>query len=221
MAITHESIELAGKEARGDDRFNAVVWSIVAALAATVVLAGAWLGFQIAWRSYFLPATACGALKIGAAFYRKHRGEMNLASTLESAAQILAFAAVAAPLSYLAASFTLPLQDDLLSRADRALGFDWEGLLGFLDRSPALFQMLRVAYGSLGVQIVAAVLLLGFAGKLPVLRTFVLAFILAALVTIAVSRGFTMPCWAKRNFCRSPTRSARFSSVCAMAVFGS
>ncbi|MGA2568139.1 MAG: phosphatase PAP2 family protein, partial [Pseudolabrys sp.] len=111
----------------------------------------------------------------------------NLASALESSAQVIAFAAVAAPLSYIAASIALPLQDAAFDGVDRALGFDWRGFMVAMQRWPGFFEFMRMTYLSVSVQMTAVVLVLGFSRRLPWLRVYLLAFILAALVTIAAS----------------------------------
>jgi membrane-associated phospholipid phosphatase len=54
-------------------------------------------------------------------------------------------------------------------------------------RWPDLYEFMRVIYMSLTVQMTAVVLLLGFTGRLPWLRVYMLAFIFATLATIAVS----------------------------------
>ena len=59
----------------------------------------------------------------------------------------LAFAAVGAPLSYLAAAVNLPLQDQLFAAADRALDLDWRAMhrLDELPR-PVVYAVLRLIY---------------------------------------------------------------------------
>ena len=99
-----------------------------------------------------------------------------------------AFAAVAAPLSYVAASFGLPLHDAAFDAMDRALGFDWKALLARSCNAGRNFICSCASiYVSLTLQMTAIVLLLGFTGRLAWLRVYTLAFIFAALVTIAIS----------------------------------
>jgi membrane-associated phospholipid phosphatase len=96
---------------------------------------------------------------------------------------------VGAPLSYLAAAAAggLPLQDHALDAVDLALGFEWKTLLGAMNESPWLFTALRPIYLSLMPQMTTAVLCLAFCGQLIRLRVLVVAFLLSALVTIAIA----------------------------------
>src|SRR5262249_57887596 len=96
-------------------------------------------------------------------------------------------AAAAAPLSYIAAIWALPLRDATFDAMDRSLGFDWNELLAFMNRWPVLFLFLRATYLSLTLQMTAVVLLLAFTGRLAWLRVYMLAFIFTALLAIALS----------------------------------
>jgi PAP2 superfamily len=173
--------------AAGLRRLDDIIWALVAAVAAVVLIVSAAGGFQIVLRSFAVPASTELLLILGAYFYRVHRTDLKLASTLESTAQVVAFAAVAAPLSYLAASTTLPLQDAAFDAMDRALGFNWKELLAVMYRWPGFFEFMRMIYLSLTVQMTAVVLLLGLTGRLPWLRVYMLAFIFTAVLTIALS----------------------------------
>ena len=104
-----------------------------------------------------------------------------------STAQVVAFSAVAAPLSYIAASANLPLCDHGLDAIDRALGFDWKALLAIMDASPLTHAVLLPAYLSLMLQTTTVVLCLAFSGRLLWLRVYTLAFFCVALVSIAIS----------------------------------
>jgi PAP2 superfamily protein len=173
--------------AAGLRRLDDMIWGLIAAVAVIVLVASIAGGFHIVLSSYVAPA-GIGLPLIGAAYYyRAHRIDLKLASSLESTAQVLVFAAVAAPLSYIAATSPMPLQDAAFDAMDRALGFNWMELVAVMQRWPALFEVMRLTYLSLTIQMTAVVLLLGFTGRLPWLRVYMLAFIFAALLTIAIS----------------------------------
>jgi hypothetical protein len=166
---------------------DAIIWATVAFVAAFVALAAAFGNFRIVPQTYIAPVGICLLLMLGAHYYRDRRDDHNLASALESTAQLIVFVAVGAPLSYVAATSSLPLQDAALARLDQTLGFDWMGFLAFMRRWPGFFSLLHVVYPTLTLQMVATVLLLGFTGRQSWLRTYMLAFIFAALITIAIS----------------------------------
>jgi hypothetical protein len=168
-------------------RLDTTIWALIALVAAFMLSVAAFSNFTVILRSFIAPASCCLLLKLGAYYYRDWRDDPNLASALESTTQLMAFAAVAAPLSYIATSTSLPLQDAALTHLDYALGFNWKGWLAFMYRWPNFFKLMHLIYLSISLQMVAAVLLLGFTGRLPWLRVYMLSFIFAALITIAIS----------------------------------
>jgi len=168
-------------------RLDNIIWAAVALVAAFVLIAANFNGFTVVLRSFIAPASICLLLKLGTLYYRNWRTDHNLASTLEVTMQLIAFTVVGAPLSYVAASAALPLQDAALVHLDHALGFDWKELLAFMHRWPGFLKLMHMIYPSLILQMVAAVLLLGFTGRLSWLRAYMLAIIFAALITIAIS----------------------------------
>lgn len=176
--------------AHGLRRLDGLIWTVIALVAAVVLTAAQICGFSIIYSSFAAPGLFCAALTAGAWFYRNRRNEPKLASALETTGQLMAFSAVGAPLSYIAASAGFPLRDSLFDGMDRALDFDWLGLLGVMKRWPELSALLHVAYLSLMVQTAGVVLLLAFTGRLSWLRVYLLAFVLAALTTIAISAVF-------------------------------
>jgi hypothetical protein len=173
--------------AAGLRRLDNIIWVSIALVAAFTLGAAGICGFKIAAWSFIAPASICLLFKLSAHYYRGQRNDCRLASALESTAQLIAFSAVAAPLSYVAATASLPLQDTALAGLDRMLGFDWRGLLAVMGGRLRFFQLMHITYLSLIPQTIATVLLLGFTGRLAWLRAYMLAFIFAALVTIAVS----------------------------------
>lgn len=164
-----------------------LIWGLIAAVTAIVLASPLVSGFFIEWKTFAAPLLAVLALTGAACFYRRWRPDPRLASGLENTAQMIAFAAVGAPLSYLAAAVNLPLQDHLFAAADRAFGLDWRALLDWMNAFPVIHMVLRPIYLSLTLQMTAAVLCLAFTGRLLWLRIYMLSFILAALVTIVLS----------------------------------
>src|SRR5262245_22989205 len=174
-------------EAAAAERLDHLIWTLVAMVAAIVVAAPLVSNFYIEWPAFAAPIGACLALAAAGWFYTCRRPDERLASGCLSTAQVIAFATVGAPLSYLAASTNLPLIDHVYDAIDRAMGLDWKAMLAFMNAWPALFDALRPIYLSLTFQMTAAVLCLAFTGRFVWLRVYTLSFIFAALITIATS----------------------------------
>jgi membrane-associated phospholipid phosphatase len=168
-------------------RLDRLIWALIASVAAIVLASPLVSSFFVEWKTFAAPLLA-GLTLAGAAWvYRHPRPDARLASGLENTAQMIAFAAVGAPLSYLAAAANLPLQDHLFDAADRALGLDWRALLDWMNASPVIYAVLHPIYLSLTLQMTTAVLCLAFTGRFLRLRIYMLSFILAAFITIAIS----------------------------------
>lgn len=168
-------------------RLDRLIWALIAAVAAVVLAAPVFSGFYVDWRSFAAPMTAVVMLTVLAWFYLRVRADARLASGLENTAQVVAFAAVGAPLSYLVASANLPLQDHVFAAVDHGFGLDWRALLAWMNAFPVSHKILALIYLSLTLQMTTAVLCLAFTGRLLRLRVYTLTFVLAALVTIAIS----------------------------------
>ena len=164
-----------------------LIWGMVAAVAAAVLVAARMGDFRIAWSTFIAPALACAILAMGGYFYSRWRSDPRLASGLLCTARVIAFAAVGAPLSYIAASANAPLCDHWLDAFDRAVGFDWKALLAWMNAAPAVYAVLRPIYLSLTLQMTVVVLCLAFSGRLLWLRVYTLAFFGVVLVSIAIS----------------------------------
>jgi hypothetical protein len=168
-------------------RLDRLIWTIIAIVAAIVLSAPVVSNFYVDWTAFGAPLLACLTLVAAGWFYSCVRLDARLAAGLLSTAQVVAIAAVGAPLSYLAAAADLPLIDHALDAVDQAAGLDWRALLAWMNGRPALFAILRPIYLSLTLQMTTVVLCLAFTGRLLWLRVYTLAFLFAALVTIALS----------------------------------
>jgi hypothetical protein len=164
-----------------------LVWIAIAATAGVVLTASILGPFQIEWLSFRKPALVAGVLGVMSWFYANIRRDAALADALTSAAQIIAFAAVGAPLSYVAASAALPLWDAELAALDRHLGFDWMAWLAAMNAAPPLHRILALAYTSFAAQTAVIAVILAAAGHARRLRVFMLSFVVTTLLTIGVS----------------------------------
>jgi hypothetical protein len=169
-------------------RADFAIWATIGLIGLTMAGAACVTALQVEWRSFLAPVS-CGALIAAAGwFYRSVRREPRLATVLTSTSQIIAFAAVGAPLSYLAVTAGFPLQDALFDSWDREwLHLDWGSMMQFVAARPTLRLVLLLAYSSFAVQTVTTVFALGVAGQFARLTTFIVAFISTTLITIAVS----------------------------------
>ncbi len=84
----------------------------------------------------FAHANACSPL----------RRDPQVMFVLGGTAQIVLITAIMTPLTYVAASTNLPMQDANLLAIDRALGLDWAAYVGFVDDHPALAAWLNYGY---------------------------------------------------------------------------
>jgi PAP2 superfamily len=168
-------------------RADAAVWitiGVIAVVDVGFVLLG---HFELDWRSFLVPGVVTALLAGGGWFYRSVRHEDRPGAILSSTAHIIGFAAVGAPLSYVAATAGFPLQDAALEAIDRNLGVDWAQLMTFVSLRPGLQLVLSLAYSSFALQTMTTVLVLGIAGQLTRLSTFIAAFVATTLVIIAIS----------------------------------
>jgi membrane-associated phospholipid phosphatase len=168
-------------------RADRLIWASIAATA-TVVFAASLIGpFQISWVSFIKAGLACSLLTAAGWFYRTVRKDPLPAAALTSTVQIMTFAMAGAPLSYIAASAALPLWDTTLVAWDRHLGFDWLALLAVMNAHPALHVIFAFAYSSFALQTTVVAIALAVTGHSLRLRVFILSFVFATLVTIAIS----------------------------------
>jgi hypothetical protein len=103
----------------------------------------------------------------------------------EAVAKALIFIYVATVLEYYLATSPAPLQDDLLIRADHALGFDWPAVFAWFAVHPAVRQVIAFAYFNLAneamlVLLVTALFYPARARQVPT------ALILSSLMTVPV-----------------------------------
>jgi hypothetical protein len=89
--------------------------------------------------------------------------------------------------AYAMQRISFPLRDELLTRADLALGFHWLDYVRWVDRHPGVQAVVRFAYDTIALQIALPVVVLSLSGRIDALRRYILAFAIAFSVTIVIS----------------------------------
>ena len=162
-------------------------WLLIAGI---MLLAACWMAavdLGLDWQSATVPVAVCLGLESLAIFYRVRRPDERLATMLTGVAQLVAFTAGAALLSYALARNDLPFWDETFLSWDRALGLNWRAYLAFVDARPRLGLVFTIAYLSLSIQMVAIVLILGMTGRVLAVREFVMAVMIGGLATVLIS----------------------------------
>ena len=163
------------------------LWLLFLAVAVLTAVGMRAAGLAFDFASALLPALSCAGLEGLATFYSTRRLEPRFAVSLSGLAQIIAFSACAALLSYAVAATGGPLWDGTFQALDRSLGLDWLAYLHAFNDHPGIGFVLSLAYRSLMPQMFLLVIALGFGGHLRAVPEFVLAFVIASLATVLLS----------------------------------
>ena len=89
--------------------------------------------------------------------------------------------------AYALQRLAFPVQDELLTRADLAIGFHWLDYVRWIDRHPWVQAALRFSYDTISIQLALPVIVLSLSGRIEALRRYLLAFAIAFSVTIVIS----------------------------------
>ena len=162
-------------------------WALLLAAGGATATIGAVQGFRLAMVP--LLATAfMGVLMYGlAVFYSTRRPQDVLAFGTSGAAYFVAFSIVMGPMCYVAASLGMPLQDELFSRFDRAIGFDWLRTFKVTMSTPGLAEAASLVYGNSAYQMLLAWIALVATRQFDRLAGLLGALALATVITLAVS----------------------------------
>jgi membrane-associated phospholipid phosphatase len=162
-------------------------WLLIAAISALALAGLSVAGISLAWRSVLGPLVAVLGLSGLAYFYRAWRPDERISCVLDCTAQLVAFTAACACLSYAVASAGGALWDETLFVWDQALGLNWRSYLSFIDSRPLLGTAFTFSYQSILFQMIFAVTALGFTGRLLACREFNLALVLAGVASVLIS----------------------------------
>lgn len=132
-----------------------------------------------------LVVTAC--LVISSRYLISRAWGARSAFILLSIAQLTVVGLFGAPLTYIAASASLPLQDANLAYLDNLLGLDWPAYYNFFVARPWLLQYAVFFYAMILSPTLTVPIVLGLTGNYMRLQRFVLACTLTVCVTALVS----------------------------------
>ncbi|MGY3533826.1 membrane-associated phospholipid phosphatase [Bradyrhizobium embrapense] len=115
------------------------------------------------------------------------RPDRRIAELATACAQLIAFTAVAAVLSYLTVTSNFPLVDRQLAAIDGALHLDWLAYFDWVDAHPEIKSILNTAYDSCLVQTAVLLVSLSACSRFEQMGEFVWLFMMALLVAIPIS----------------------------------
>lgn len=170
-------------------RFFLLNWLVIGAMGVTLALSLAATNFSVDLLGL---AVAVGYVGLYGGFAHANalspaRRDPQVMFVLGGTAQIVLITAIMAPLTYVAAATALPMQDASLLAADRALGFNWEGYVRFVDAHPDLASWLDCGYRMIRWPIFAIPVVLAAQRRYRRIEEFTLAFGAALAVTTIVS----------------------------------
>jgi hypothetical protein len=183
---------------------------MLGSIAALVVIDAVWLLFFTDLR-VDLPSVAARlavAVAVGlvAAYYGLSGRSARLAATLLCVAELIALEIFATIFNYLAIRIGFPMADADFAQWSRMLGFDWPAYNDFIMSRPWLAITLHLLYLSSVPQILIAVLVLGFTGRLAALLEFVVVLSVTSIATVTI--GAMLPGLGAHHFYGVPDHGA-------------
>jgi membrane-associated phospholipid phosphatase len=142
------------------------------------------LGLEVPPLDILGPIAFCGALVLGALYYWS-RGIDCFMLCLKALAILVGTTAVFGPLTYAVATLRWPWVDSQLADCDAALGLSAGALVTWTAEHPTFDLLMRLVYSSVFPQIIAVVVVLGFAADRR-LDVFLIRFMLGGLLTSAI-----------------------------------
>jgi hypothetical protein len=193
MFLTRRDVlALSAEDWRAYTRLSCVNWLLVGVLvsieAATVTASSLRLSVPL-MPLFLVLAIGFGALALFYLFVRKDVFVAILANTVAlMAASGLVVGAGCYVTQYWGAS--MPLRDDALAELDAAMGFDWPGWFAWLSGHPLMASILRFAYVSVSMQVLALAIAQFFLSWEVRFQRVLLASMIAVIITMAVAAAY-------------------------------
>lgn len=164
-------------------------WRVLGAMTAALLVVLSVTPFWIEPVSALLPVAVIGGYGGYTYYHLRHARNRDpfVIFTLGATGQMLLIPAVMTPLTYIAASADLPLQDATLHAVDRTLHLDWVAYFNFVYDHHWLLALAVWSYSLIGCPIFGVPIALGWTKRYRRLQVFALAFAIALVVTTIVS----------------------------------
>jgi len=156
----------------------------------TLFLVGLFLAFRLTYfhldsKGLLSPIVTFLSLLLGGIALRRY-GHTRIAGSTEAIGIIGFFSLLTAFSLAMLCATNLPFADDLLIRADAALGFSWIALFHGIENMPRLLSLLTVIYKSIEWQPIFLATVLMILNRPRQLWTFVNAWIISLTITVAI-----------------------------------
>src|SRR6202140_1345068 len=170
-------------------RFLLVNWIFVGGMGIVLALSLAFTSFSLELTGL---AIAVGYVGLYAGFahanaWSPKRRDPQVMFVLGATAQIVLITAVMTPLTYVAASANLPMQDANLLAFGPALGFGWGAYVRYVDAPPALAAWVTYGYTMIRWPIFAIPVVLAATHRYQRIEEFTFAFGVALTATTIIS----------------------------------
>ena len=162
-------------------RYQYLIIGMIIALTFGLLLV---LGLEVPCGDIWPPIGLCGFLALGA-FYYWWRGVECFMLCLKALAILVGTTAVFGPLTYAVATRHWPWVDSQLAAIDAACGLNAGAVVQWTNAHPTFDLVMRIAYSSVFMQIIAVVVILGFTSDRR-LDVFLIRFMLGGLLTSAI-----------------------------------
>jgi membrane-associated phospholipid phosphatase len=114
----------------------------------------------------------------------------KLGFMFDAVAQGIMITAIIVPLTYIAASYSFPLQDRIFYSADRFVGFDHRAVFDLVNSHVGLANLLCLGYGMIAWPGLGVPIILSLSGRFVRLQQYMLAFSLSLIATAIASIFF-------------------------------
>jgi hypothetical protein len=164
-------------------------WIMLGLMAVALIAGMALTGFSIVLASALKPFVIISAY-VGYTLYKYRRPQTSdprVTFILGSTGQLLLIPVLMTPLTYIAASANLPMQDVALNALDRAFGLDWMAYFNFVYQRHALMFATVLAYSMIGWPVFGVPIALCWTGRYRRMQEFTLAFGIALVATTVIA----------------------------------